>query len=430
MKTKIAPIARAAKTARKVSHLLAAAALSILVAVPSYAQQVSQLPLYLGGGDVPGNLVFVPSVEWPTINSTASIGDYDQNRNYIGYFDSAKCYAYSYSSTEANRHFYPVGYTPNNRCAGPAQWSGNFMNWATTQTVDPFRKVLTGGLRVRDTASETWLEKARHSGQGGASIFPDRRLPGSGNSTSEMIGATPFNADWMRMQIDGRGNKMRFRLEDDDTADDLTPYNPAVAVDPDDAYEVSVRVAVCVSGFLEPNCRAYPGGGFKPEGLIQQYSENIRYGAFGYLLDSDFLRDGGVLRVRQGFVGETEIVPGVGQQTNANAEWDPNTGILVRNPDPLDAAATSAALGVTIQDSGLINYINKFGQMTNGNHKSYDPNSELYYAAVRYLKNQGNVPEYSNLTGNTGCGSRRRRRTASRLSRTGTTRFSMPARRT
>ena len=109
-----------------------------------------------------------------------------------------------------------------------------------------------------------------------------------------------------------------------------------------------------------------------------------------------------MLRVRQGFVGETEIVPGTGQQTNPNAEWNANTGILVRNPDPADAAATSAALGVTIQDSGLINFINKFGQMTTGNHKSFDPNSELYYAAVRYLKNQGNVPEYSALPGNTG----------------------------
>ena len=88
MKTKNALIARAAKIAHKVSHIVAAAALSIVVATPGYAQQVSQSPLYLGGGDVPGNLIFVPSVEWPTINSTASIGDYDILRTYIGYFDS------------------------------------------------------------------------------------------------------------------------------------------------------------------------------------------------------------------------------------------------------------------------------------------------------------------------------------------------------
>ena len=28
------------------------------------------------------------------------------------------------------------------------EWSGNWLNWAATQTIDPFRKALTGGLRV------------------------------------------------------------------------------------------------------------------------------------------------------------------------------------------------------------------------------------------------------------------------------------------
>ena len=388
-----------AKILRRAKHVVAGALAVLLVAGPAYAG-VSQTPLYLGGGDVPGNLLLVPSVEWPTINSTASIGDYDVNQTYLGYFDPNKCYDYSYSATEADRHFYPVGYATQHMCFG--QWSGNFMNWAATQTIDPFRSVLTGGLRVRDTATETWLEKARHSGQGGDSIYPDRRLPATGSSVFQMLASTPFGEDWMRMQIDGRGNKMRVRLEDDDTGHNVIPYDPAQPVNNGHAYEVSVRVAVCVPGFLEANCRAYPSGGFKPEGLIQQYADEIRYGVFGYLLDSNQERDGGVLRARQGFVGQTSIVPGVGSITNPNAEWDANTGILVRNPDPVDAAATSAQFGITINDSGLINYLNKFGQMTNGNHKSKDPNSELYYAAVRYLKNQGNVPEYTALPGNTG----------------------------
>ncbi len=383
----------------RIKLVLAGAFLALGIASPTYAG-VSQTPLFLGGGDVPGNLLLVPSVEWPTINSTASIGEYDISRTYLGYFDSNKCYAYSYSAVEAERHFYPVSWTVGNTCLG--QWSGNFMNWAATQTIDPFRSVLTGGLRVKDTPTETWLEKARHSGQGGATIFPDRRLPASGNNLVLMLASTPFGENWMRMQIDGRGNQMRFRLENDDTGHNVTPYDPSAGVLPGRAYEVSVRVAVCVPGFLEANCRAYPGGGFKPEGLIQQYADDIRFGIFGYLLDSDILRDGGVLRARQGFVGQTAVVPNVGEVANPNAEWNPNTGVLIQNPDPADATATSTEFGITIQDSGLINYLNKFGQMTNGNHKSFDPNSELYYAAVRYLKNQGNVPEYTALPGDTG----------------------------
>ena len=46
-----------------------------------------------------------------------------------------------------------------------------------------------------------------------------------------------------------------------------------------------------------------------------------------------------------------------------------------------------------------MNYLNKFGQMTTANHKSFDPVSEMYYAAIRYVSNLGNIPEYTNLTG-------------------------------
>ncbi len=383
--------------AKKARHAVAAFLLAMVVANPTYAA-VSQTPLYLGGGDVPGNLLLVPSVEWPTINSVASLGDYVPANTYKGYFDENKCYEYYYSATEADRHFYPVSWTGDHTCSG--EWSGNFMNWAATQTIDPFRKVLTGGLRVKDTSSETYLEKARHSGQGGSGIYPNRRLPASGNSSSMVRDATPYNENYIRMRIQGLGNKMRFRYEDDDVDDSPVAYNPAT-FDKDDAQELSVRVKVCVPGLLEPNCRQYSGG-YKPEGLIQQHSGEIRFGIFGYLLDSDQERDGGVLRARQGFVGETQIVPGTGTVSNPNMEWNPTTGVLIRNPDSADASATASAYSITIQDSGLINYLNKFGQMTNANHKSKDPNSELYYAALRYLKNQGNVPAYTNLPGNTG----------------------------
>ena len=214
-------------------------------------------------------------------------------------------------------------------------------------------------------------------------------------------GATPLTANWIQMRIEDLGNKMRFRLTDKDVDEDVTPYNPAMPVSFDRAYEVSIRVKVCVPGLLEANCRAYPGG-YKPEGLIQQYADELRIGVFGYLNDREILRDGGVLRARQKFVGQTMIVPGEGETANPNREWDPNTGVLVRNPDPADASATAAALGISILDSGAINYLNKFGQMTNERHKSKDPVSELYYTALRYLKNQGNVAEYTNIPGATG----------------------------
>ncbi len=390
---------------RRAGHTAVAAA-AILLAFTTAHAEVSQTPLYLGGGNVPGNLVLTPSVEWPTINSLANLGAYNETRGYLGYFDARKCYVYVYNANEALRHFNPTRFTTDHICGGANEWSGNYLNWAATQTIDPFRSALTGGDRVRDTATETWLEKARHDGQGGTGIFPNRRLPAAGANTTLVRGATPAGWDSFRTRIQGLGNKMRF-IRASGTGDvnaaaaTVVPYDPAVALDPvsNVVYEVSVRVAVCVAGLREPNCREYSSA-WKPEGLIQQYSEDLRIGVFGYLNDPSMLRDGAALRARQKFVSPLMIAPGVqGQVANPEREWDPVTGVLIQNPNAADAAATA---GVTITNSGAINYLNKFGQLTTNNHKNFDPVSELYYTALRYLQNEGNVPEYTAVPGNTG----------------------------
>ncbi|WP_206606541.1 pilus assembly protein [Steroidobacter cummioxidans] len=370
---------------------------------------VGQSPLTVGG-NVPGNLVLVPSVEYPTLDSMANLNAYDVNRTYVGYFDSGKCYRYVYHTDEPERHFNPVRTTNNRTCTYTnKEWSGNFLNWAATQTIDPFRKALTGGYRVKDTTAETWVEKARSDGNGGGGIYPDRRLPASGDNNTLVRGATP--ADWANMntRIGTLGNKMRFTLAGNNLNGSgrnnnvITAYNPDVALDSALVYEVSVRVKVCASSpGLEANCVAYGSNAAKPEGLIQKYAKRMRFSVFGYLNESAILRDGGVLRARQKFVGDEKLDPRNGWIANANREWDPQTGVLIKNPDPTDAAATAANVGTnsagnTIDNSGVINYINKFGQMTTQNHKSYDPVSEMFYAALRYLKNQGNVAAYSNL---------------------------------
>ncbi|WP_026289957.1 pilus assembly protein [Thioalkalivibrio sulfidiphilus] len=386
----------------KFISFMAAAILSVMALFPAASAlasiNIAQTPLF-SGGNVPGNLALVPSVEWPTINSVANLGPYDVNRRYIGYFDNQKCYGYHFSTTEADRHFYPL----NNSgpvCAGTNEWSGNFLNWAATQTIDPFRKVLTGGYRVRDTATETWLEKARHDGQGGTAIYPNRRLPDTGSDSILVQGATPFNWNNFQMRIQGLGNRMRFTATGDvNTAP--TAYNPTATISSTSVYEVSIRVKVCDPAVgVEDNCRAYDAG-WKPEGLIQQYAGSLRYSAFGYLNHSDFLRDGGVLRARKKFVGPTQLDPDAGEIPNPNMEWNPNTGVFITNPDSADASASSTEFSTTISNSGVINYINKFGQMTEFNHKSFDPVSELFYSAIRYFKNQGNVPEYTSMAGAT-----------------------------
>jgi len=572
---------------KKLLHVLVSA-VYVLCALPAHSATVAQTPLFLGQGNVPGNLALVPSVEWPTVVSVANIASsYDEAVESVGYFDSNKCYTYQYSATESDRHFYPVSVSADYTCPGDV-WSGNFLNWAATQTIDPFRSALTGGYRVKDTTTETWLEKARHSGQGGTGIYPNRVL--SGGSTI-VNNATPFSTSSLTIQIQGRGNEMRivlpsghgfsnstggttnlifadgdfstgwnnyssgavarsstqdwdgssfslkkinnndpqggyrdigstqdydnfifevwiyrptvgtqsgqsdrlalsnssasgygikidsgtiaierrnsgsasgmvstswtrptdewFRIVFESASGDkfkITAYNSSgtplatvtsgsdtnysnfsriyvhggheyyvdamklwtssgatLAYEPisTDEYDATVRVKVCDSNVgVETNCKQY-GSNWKPEGLIQRYSDSIRYSIFGYLNDHNILRDGGVLRAEQKFVGPTQLVPGSGESANPNKEWDETTGIFEQDPDDALADATGTYYfgnSSEIVNSGVINYLNKFGQLNSNNFKSKDPVSELYYTALRYFKQQNNVSEYYTKT--------------------------------
>src|SRR5690606_11939720 len=83
---------------------------------------------------------------------------YKNSIEYVGYFDSYKCYTYSTS----NKKFDPVAVTTDKYCnAGSGdRWSGNFLNWATMTRIDEVRKVLYGGYRSTDDSSTTVLERS------------------------------------------------------------------------------------------------------------------------------------------------------------------------------------------------------------------------------------------------------------------------------
>ena len=83
---------------------------------------------------------------------------YKHTISYYGYFDSSKCYDYN----TTNRRFEPFGITADKYCTGAnaSKWSGNFLNWATMTRMDAVRKLLYGGQRSTDTASDTVLERA------------------------------------------------------------------------------------------------------------------------------------------------------------------------------------------------------------------------------------------------------------------------------
>jgi len=380
------------------------ASLLLFSASSTYASvDIDQQPL-LVAKPVPGNMAIIGSFEFPTMVTRAYKGNYSSDGDYVGYFDSAKCYEYNYDVLEENRHFSPTRIASD--CSQQNEWSGKFLNWATMQSIDIFRHILTGGHRALDSTNETWLEKGVQTGQGNSgSNFPDANIS-SGISSSTPVPTPEWSSVRTRIGQSGTrmGNVMRFTGSGNLNSASRIPYNPALhssASDflPNAVYEVSVRVKVCVDGMLESNCKKY-GSNYKPEGLIQENSDNMRYSAFGYLNDNSSPnpnRDGGIMHARMKYVGPEKIDDQNNPVSNANAEWSSVTGQFVRNPDPDDAnATTDRYAGLSeIQDSGVISYINKSGLIVPGTlFKRYDNVSELFYTAYRYLRGLPNRSEY------------------------------------
>lgn len=347
------------------------------MAVPARALTLSDIPLFLQNS-LPPNVMLDLSIETPMggagypdgTNTISGCGGrvsisgteygvcYFPTYEYLGIFDPNKCYTYNSGAG----YFEPFGATgTNHTCSG--QWSGNFLNWATMTAIDEFRWVMTGGDRYTDTATTTVLQRA--TAQNNQSWFPLKRL-----RTSSPVSNVAPNTVTARTESDiiirnhDQGRQMR-----------ITNSSGGSAVN----YQV--RVKVCVTGMLEKNCTQY-GSNYKPEGQIQKNASRMRFGLFSYLKDDSQSRNGGVLRARMKYTGPLDGAGAV----NPLTEWNASTGVFNTNPDSADASASG------VSNSGVINYINKFG--ANG-YKSYDPIGELYYEILRYFKNVGPTPEYS-----------------------------------
>jgi len=205
-------------------------------------------------------------------------------------------------------------------------------------------------------------------------------------------------------------------------------------------WAVSIRVRVC-DGTLDTRgdlCTLYSSGYYKPEGLLQRNASNTRYSLFSYLTEDGNTRQGGVMRARQKLIGPvisgeqpypyghlpddtsaTGVVASATARVSGvdNPEWDPATGVFINDPDSTDSTATTTSVAAgsgtctstdtpdgsscAIKYSGVINYLNRFGQLGTGlaTLKSDDNLSEMYYTALRYLRGLGNVASFSSFSG-------------------------------
>lgn len=327
---------------------------------------ISNVPLFISNRVDP-NVLFNMSIESPmggaAYSGPTGATSYSAGTTFLGYFDSNKCYTYS-----GNR-FNPAGATgANHTCTG--QWSGNVLNWAAMTAIDEFRWALTGGDRFVDTTNETVIERA--SAVSNESWYPIKRLNAGVNVAPSTV--TPYADATIYFTNHNAGKSMKVGTSSNGT----------------EKGTFNVRIKVCDASIgLEANCKQYGASSpysYKPTGLIQDNSEKMRFALTSYLADNARSRDGGVLRSKMKYTGPEKYVIGSGAVANANTEWNADTGIFVANPDTAEAAASG------VINSGVINYINKFGS---SGYKSSDPAGELYYESLRYFKNLGNTPEYS-----------------------------------
>ncbi len=148
---------------------------------------------------------------------------------------------------------------------------------------------------------------------------------------------------------------------------------------------LQVRVKVCDPAVgLESNCRQY-GTSYKPTGVVQDNGDRMRFGVFSYYKSDDI--DNAVMRSKLKYVAPEKFVVGGGTVSNPNAEWN-SSGVLVTNPDSAEA---SASYGGAVSNSGVINYVNKFGTTGSGTtrYKKYDNIGKLYYESLNYLRGRG-----------------------------------------
>lgn len=154
------------------------------------------------------------SVEFPTVGAQyRGSNDYTNTNEYLGYYDAESCYTYNNAPTEARptgvtladyKRFDKSGPATTRMCTNA--FSGNFLNWVSSSSIDMLRLALSGGDRVVDTPgsaaepSLTILQRAvLPNGDptcmwNSGSNFPAKQLSRAGGSSgSAYFGAVPVS---------------------------------------------------------------------------------------------------------------------------------------------------------------------------------------------------------------------------------------------
>lgn len=299
---------------------------------------------------------------------------YNHRIEYVGYFDSYKCYSYD----TAQKMFIPSAVTADKYCntATNNRWSGNFLNWATMTRIDEVRKVLYGGMRSTDTVGSTVLERAflpndahsfakYYNGSDIGKLTPFGNILTGANNTSntgiticnttrESGGVLSQNSTQPPLarvvagnySLWGANERWQCLYSGEQSASNgnnsgstgifantssPSVLNRALQADGETVGDYVVRVSVCNNGLIgQEDCKQYPSGNYKPIGILQRFGDNQAV-MFG-LLTGSYMKNksGGVLRKNIGFITDE-----VNTTTDGTFKAVPATGGIINTVDKL-----------------------------------------------------------------------------------------------
>ena len=345
---------------------------------------------------------------------------YKDNIDYVGYFDSKKCYDFGNGTTGfgGTGRFNPAAAGTGayeHYCT--AKWSGNFLNWATMARIDIIRKVLYGGKRIVDNAGSStvplsgnngltvlgrtitprdahaWAKP--YTGADLASLVPTAALGiGAAVTICNTNSASTETAGYM-MVLDGNwpdADSTEVR-QCERTANGAGLFGAELKA----TYRVAVKVCDWTVG-LEANCDTYHDDNttptntytYKPQGLLQRMAVNAN-GSAGTSDDTITMRfgliSGSYERNFSGGVLRSKVTDLYGQEINRR------TGQILGTSKVIKAIDMFRVVGY---DFGASNYgvggndgtcsVNG-GIPTEGNCKSWgEPFAEMFYEAIRYFR--------------------------------------------
>nr|WP_297460468.1 PilC/PilY family type IV pilus protein [uncultured Halomonas sp.] len=349
-------------------------------------------------------LFYKAYTDFSDLDGDGKIDDtYKDSIRYYGYFDSEGCYEYNsslaggaFTRTKDTSDDFVCNSSENEGGDGGNYWSGNFLNWATMTRMDILRKVLYGGKRYRDNATEsTILERAflpldAHSF---AKVLDDDDTIEDNtpfdqgeiticNTTYSSSGGPPLirvaRGRWPRWSANERWQCV-WRNEKTGVEKKYRDDRPREVDEGIGEKNYHARVEVCVKDSDEVTC-----DNGKPVGLLHKYADSIDFG----LVSGSYAKNksGGVLRSNvRSFKKEFNSATGV---FDANAPDDsnmlPDYNGIVSNIDAFRISGYSYSNGQYAGDS--CGFGTKAEDFDNGQCSSWgNPFAEMTLEAIRYL---------------------------------------------